>query len=114
MKALDPLGAARAAVSANPGRPAMTILHDTPGARLVVFRIAAGQSVPPHRNLSTVQLLVLSGSGVLTGEGDGAAAERACEAGDLVVYEPNELHGMRAPDSELLLLATITPSPGSR
>jgi hypothetical protein len=31
-----------------------------------------------------------------------------------MVYAPNELHAMRAEGEELLLLATITPRPGSR
>jgi len=41
---------------------------------------------------------------------------RSCRvaAGDVVTYDPNEIHGMRAADEELVLLATITPRPGSR
>ena len=31
-----------------------------------------------------------------------------------MVYDPEELHGMRATEGELLLLATITPRPGER
>jgi quercetin dioxygenase-like cupin family protein len=114
MIALDPRGAARTAVAANPARPAMAILHDSPDARLVVFRLAPGQAVAPHRSASTVQLEVLEGTGVLSGERDGTSADRACVAGDVVVYTPNELHGMRAGDGELLLLATITPRPDAR
>ena len=114
MTALDPRAAARAAVAASPTRPATAVLHDTPDARLVVFRLGPGQAVPPHRNASTVMLSVLEGKGVLSGERDGAPDERACAAGDVVVYAPNEQHGMRAGDGELLLLATITPRPGGR
>ena len=111
MIALDPRAAARAAVSTNPARPATAIVHDSPDARLVVFRLAPGQVVAPHRSGSTVLLEVLDGAGTLSGEGD----ERACRAGDAVLYAPNELHGMRAGDGdELLLLATITPRPGTR
>jgi quercetin dioxygenase-like cupin family protein len=111
--ALDPLTAARAAVAA-PGRPATAVIRDTPDARLVVFRLAPGQAVPPHRNASSVLLTVLAGAGVLEGEEDGAPVPRACVAGDVVAYAPNELHAMRATDDELLLLATITPRPGTR
>jgi quercetin dioxygenase-like cupin family protein len=111
---LDPIRAARAAVAANPTRPATAIVHDGADARLIVFRIAPGQAVAPHRSPSTVQLTVLEGDGVLTGEQDGEPVERACRAGEVVVYAPNEQHGMRAGDRELLLLATITPRPGSR
>lgn len=110
MIVLDPRGAARTATAAHPGRPAMSIVHDTPDARLVVFRLAPGQEVRPHRSTSSVLLTVLDGRGVLSGEG----AERACASGDVVAYDPHELHGMRAPDEELVLLATITPAPAAR
>jgi quercetin dioxygenase-like cupin family protein len=115
MKLLDqPRNAARNAIAANPSRPATTVLHDVADARLVVFRLAPGQSVPPHRSVSTVLLTVLEGSGVLCGETDGALSERPCVAGDVIAYEPQELHGMRAEGETLLLLATITPRPGAR
>jgi len=109
MIALDPVALARAARTAVEGRPATAVVHDAPHARLVVFRIAPGQAVPPHRSASTVTLQVLAGAGTLSG-GDG---ERPCGAGDLVVYAPDELHGMRADHTELLLLATIAPRPGA-
>ena len=110
MIALDPRAAACAAVSAQPERPATAIISDTPDARLVVFRLAPGQVVAPHRSTSSVLLTVLEGSGTLSGEQE----ERACVAGDVMAYPPNELHGMRADGGELLLLATITPRPGAR
>lgn len=113
MKHLDPLTAARAAVAANPARPTSAVIHDAPDARLVVFRLAPGQAVPPHRNRSSVQLTVLAGHGTLSGEEDGTPVERRCSAGDVVLYAPGELHAMRAEDAELLLLATITPRPGA-
>jgi quercetin dioxygenase-like cupin family protein len=110
VKALKPLDAARGAVSASQTRPATAILLDEPDARLVVFRISAGQSVAPHRNPSTVMLSVLHGEGFVSG----ADGERSCRAGDLFTFEPNETHGMRADGSELFLMATITPRPGER
>jgi quercetin dioxygenase-like cupin family protein len=110
MKTMDPLSAAREAVAAAPTRPATAVLLDTPHTRLIVFRIAPGQAVPPHQNSSTVLLTVLAGEGVVTG-GDG---EHHCKAGDLIVFDPGELHGMRAAEHELLLLATIAPRPGAR
>jgi quercetin dioxygenase-like cupin family protein len=110
MTVLDPRAAARAAVAASPSRPATAVLLDTPDVRLVVFRIAPGQAVPPHRSPSSVTLSVLEGSGTLSG-GD---AERRCAAGDVVAYAPEELHGMRAEGEELLLLATIAPRPAER
>lgn len=110
MKALAPRAAARDAIAASAARPAMAIVHDTPDVRLVVFRLAPGQEVPPHTSPSTVLLTVLEGTGSLSG----ANEERRCTAGDVVAYVPGELHGMRADDGELLLLATITPRPGTR
>ena len=114
MTALDAMTAARHAVAAAPERPATAILHDSPDARLVVFRLAPGQHVTPHRSSSTVALQVLSGSGEVSGEADGAEPTRSVKAGDIVMYAPGELHGMRAAVDELLLLATITPRPGRR
>jgi quercetin dioxygenase-like cupin family protein len=111
---LDPIGTARAAVSARGDRPAMSILHDSADARLITFRLAPGQTVPPHRSSSTVILTVLSGTGVLSGDPAATPSERRCTVGDIVAYEPNELHGMRADTDELIVLATITPRPGER
>jgi quercetin dioxygenase-like cupin family protein len=110
MKTLDIPRAARDAVAPNANRPATTVVHDSPDARLVVFRIAPGQAVPPHRNASTVMLTVISGRGLIRGGDD----EQAVTPAETVVFEPNELHGMRAESEELVLLATITPRPGNR
>lgn len=109
MKLLDVRRAAADAKAANPSRPATAVVHDGPHTRLVVFRLAPGQAVAPHTSTSTVMLSVLGGQGVVSG----ADGECAVTAGDVVVYEPGELHGMRAPDEELTLLATIAPRPGS-
>ncbi len=110
MKPLDPRGAARAALTVHEQRPATAIIHDTPDARLVVFRLTPGQAVHPHTSPSTVLLTVLDGTGTLSG----ADSERVCSAGEMVTYDPGELHGMRATAGELLLLTTITPRPGER
>jgi len=110
MKTLDVPRAAREAIAANANRPATAVVHDSPDARLVVFRIAPGQAVPPHRNASTVMLTVISGRGLILG----GTNERAVAPAETVVFEPNELHGMRAELEELVLLATITPRPGTR
>ena len=114
MNSIDPRRAAREATATGPTRPATAIVYDSPDARLIVFRLAPGQAVPPHTSKSTVQLSVLEGTGMLTGSIAGVAQERPCARGDVVLYAPEELHGMRAVDEELLLLATITPRPGSR
>ena len=110
MKTLNVRAAASQAVAPNPTRPATATLHDSADLRLVVFRLAPGQSVPPHRSSSTVALTAISGQGFVLG-GD---EERAVATGDTVVFDPDELHGMRADATELVLLATITPRPGDR
>ncbi|HEY9514505.1 MAG TPA: AraC family ligand binding domain-containing protein [Gemmatimonadaceae bacterium] len=100
---------AAGAVAARPTNPATALVHDSPDARIVVFRLEAGQHVSPHSTTSTVILTVVSGSGFVSGP-DG---ERAVRAGELAAYAPNELHGMRAPDEQCVFLAVITPRPGS-
>lgn len=110
MKVVEPAAAARDAVAAHPERPATALVHDGPDVRLVVFRIAPGQAVAVHTSPSTVVLHVLSGDGVVSG----VEGERAVRAGQVVVYQPNEPHSMRAADQELVLLAAIAPRPGGR
>lgn len=110
MKVLSALTAARAAVSAQPSRPATALLHDVPDARVVVFRIEPGQEVAPHTSTSTVLLSVITGNGTVSG----ASGESPVGAGDLVSYETGELHGMRAGTETLVLVAVIAPRPGGR
>ena len=109
MMIYEPAAIAARAVAASATRPATAIVHDATDARVVVFRIAPGQKVAPHTSRSTVMLSILAGSGVVSGS-DG---ERAVHAGDLIAYEPNEMHGMHAVDEPLVLLAIIAPRPGS-
>jgi quercetin dioxygenase-like cupin family protein len=113
MIAFDPMQAARAAKSAAPGRPATAIVHDSDDMRLVVFRIGPRESVPPHRSTSSVQLTVLSGTGTITGERDDGTREWECSPGEVIVFAPSEQHGMRANEETLVLLAAITPRPGT-
>ena len=53
---------------------------------------------------------IVSGSGTVTG----AESERAVRAGDLVVYEVAEPHGMRAHEEQLVIAAVIVPRPLAR
>jgi quercetin dioxygenase-like cupin family protein len=82
-------------------------MHDSADARLVVFRIEAGQAVMPHTSTATVILSVIAGTGIVSG----GSEEREVSAGDIVVFDPNELHGMRATDDTLVIVATIAPRP---
>lgn len=111
MIVLNPRRLAVAAVAVNGSRPATATVHDSHDARLIVFRLAPGQSIPVHRNAATVILTVLGGRGIVVGENDD---EQEVREGDVIVYAPNEAHGMRATSEKLVLLATIAPRPGSR
>jgi quercetin dioxygenase-like cupin family protein len=110
MRFVDARDAARGAKSANPSRPATAVILDTPDARLVVFRILPGQSVPPHQSPSSVLLTIIEGKGEIIGP-DGP---HDCSTGDLIAFGPDETHGMTAIDTEMHVLATITPRPGER
>jgi quercetin dioxygenase-like cupin family protein len=76
--------------------------------RVIAFHLQPGQSVPPHRNDSTVLVQVVEGTGVFRGE-DGQATLRA---GMAAVYSPGELHSMEPLAGPLRFHAFITPSPG--
>jgi quercetin dioxygenase-like cupin family protein len=108
MKLMDLQAIAREARALKEHRPAPSIVYDEQDVRLILFRIDPGQEVPPHRSGSTVTLIVCEGSGELTGA-DGA---RAARTGELAVFAPDELHGMRALDETFVVLAAITPRPG--
>ena len=99
-----------AAATAQPGRPATALVHDSPDARVVLFRIEPGQQVPVHTSPSTVLLHVVSGMGVVAG----AAGERAVRAGDVIAYDREEPHGMRAEREQLVIAAVIAPRPAAR
>jgi quercetin dioxygenase-like cupin family protein len=107
VKVYDTRALAGGAVSAKTDRPATALVHETNDARVVVFRLEPGQSVPTHASASTVLLSVIAGSGVVTG----AEGERAVKAGDLVAYAEHEPHGMRAEREQLILVAVIAPRP---
>lgn len=106
--------AARNAMSFNPDKPASGALLDTPDLRLNAFRHAPGQGVSPHGNAPTVQLTVLSRSGIVVGMDSGNPCGRSSTAGDAIASSPHETQSMRAAHGEFLLPATITPRPGSR
>lgn len=106
MRRLTPLAAARNATPARPGHPASAILHNSADARVIVFHLQPGEAVPVHTSPATVLLEVLEGTCTLSG----ADGEATCTAGTLVVYDPDEPHGMRADHGvPAVLLATIAP-----
>lgn len=110
MKIYDAPMLAAAAVAPNGDRPATTLVHDSSDARVALFRLEPGQSVPVHASPSTVLLSILSGSGTVIG----AEGERAVKTGDIVAYAENEAHGMRAAGEQFVIAAVIAPRPGAR
>ena len=101
---------AAAAVTANAARPATALIHDSADARVVLFRIEPGQQVPVHTSVSTVLLIVISGAGVVAG----ATGDRDVRAGDIIAYDVDEPHGMRANEKPLVIAAVIAPRPAAR
>ncbi len=110
MKIYDVDALAADARAAHPSRPATAIVHDSPDARLVLFRIDRGQEVAPHTSGSSVILSVCEGPGIVS-DADG---EREVRPGQVVAYNRGELHGMRAHAGRFVVLAIITPRPGGR
>lgn len=110
MKVIDPRLAAAQAVARQPERPAMAILLDTADVRILIFRIEPGQQVAPHTSTSSVILSVMEGTGIISGPDQ----EERCGPGTVIPYAPEELHGMRALDQRLVVMATIAPRPGGR
>jgi quercetin dioxygenase-like cupin family protein len=108
VKRLALLELARGATAARPDKPAMALVHDSPDARVVVFRIGPGQQVPPHTSTSSVIATVVDGEGVFTG----ADGEETLTTGESVAYAPSEPHGFRATARELVVMAVIAPRPG--
>ncbi len=113
MKIHDVAAIASSAVSAKSDRPATALVHDTDDARVVVFRLDAGQVVPLHSTDSSVMLTVVGGPGFISGPIDGTVTETEVDAGTIVAYQPGEVHGMRAGANVLVVVATIAPRPGT-
>lgn len=100
---------AAAAVRANAARPATALIHDSADARVVLFRIEPGQQVAEHKSSSTVLLIVISGAGIVSG----ATGDCDVSTGDIIAYDADEPHGMRANDQPLVLTAVIAPRPAA-
>ena len=90
--------------------PTVSILHDSPEARVVLFSFSPGDRIPLHRTPSSVTLRVLRGRGVVT-RPDG---QSAIWEGTKLAVEAHEAYALRADRDPLTVLATITPSPRAR
>lgn len=83
------------------------LVHDSPYFKIINFNFEPGQELPVHSHEVEGQLTIL----VLEGEGEFLGAEGSsypAEAGDIVVSEISEPHGIRA-TTRLRALVTIAP-----
>lgn len=83
------------------------LVQDSPYFKILNFNFKAGQELPVHAHdiEGEVSLVVLEGEGEFLGE-NGAAMP--AKAGDVVVSQISEPHGLRA-KTDLRLLVTIAP-----
>lgn len=83
------------------------LVHDSPYFRIINFNLAAGQVFPVHAHDTDGELSIL----VLEGEGEflgGNEAAIPAKAGEVLLAEIREPHGVRA-KTEMRLLVTIAP-----
>ncbi len=83
------------------------LVHDSPYFKVLNFNFKAGQELPVHSHEieGEVSLLILEGEGEFLGDNGEAIPARA---GDVVISEISEPHGLRA-KTDLRLLVTIAP-----
>jgi quercetin dioxygenase-like cupin family protein len=83
------------------------LMHDSPWFRILNFNLSAGQVFPVHSHDTEGQLSiqVLEGTGEFLGKDDQAIP---AQAGDLLLCDINEPHGVRA-HTDLRILVTIAP-----
>lgn len=82
------------------------LLHDSPYFRVLNFNLRAGQTFPVHSHPTEGQLTihVVEGSGAFLGENAAIPAQ----AGDILVSEINEPHGVQA-ETDMRIVVTIAP-----
>ncbi len=83
------------------------LVHDSPYFKILNFNFKAGQELPVHSHdiEGQVSIAVLEGSGEYLGK-DGAALP--AQAGDILISDIAEPHGIRA-KSDMRVLVTIAP-----
>ncbi len=83
------------------------LLHDSPYFRILNFNLKAGQIFPVHSHPTDgqVSIHVIDGKGEFLGEKSLAIP---AEAGDILVSEINEPHGVKA-ETDMRILVTIAP-----
>ncbi len=83
------------------------LVHDSPYFKILNFNFKAGQELPVHSHTveGQLSLVILEGRGEFLGK-DGAKIP--AEAGDVLVCDIAEPHGLKA-STDLRLLVTIAP-----
>lgn len=83
------------------------LVHDSPYFKILNFNFRAGQELPVHSHdiEGQVSLFVVEGKGKFLGKEN---TEIAAKAGDILICDISEPHGLRA-ESDLRLLVTIAP-----
>jgi quercetin dioxygenase-like cupin family protein len=83
------------------------LVHDSPYFKIINFNFKAGQELPVHSHdiEGQVSIAVLEGEGNFLGEGDSTLPAKA---GDVLICEISEPHGVRAV-TDMRILVTIAP-----
>ena len=83
------------------------LVHDSPYFKILNFNFKAGQELPMHSHEieGQVSIAVLEGEGEFLGQHENALPARA---GDVLISEIAEPHGVRA-KSDMRVLVTIAP-----
>ncbi len=83
------------------------LVHDSPYFKIINFNFKAGQELPVHSHdiEGQLSLVVMEGEGEFLGKDDAAMPARA---GDVLISDIAEPHGLRA-KTDLRLLVTIAP-----
>jgi quercetin dioxygenase-like cupin family protein len=83
------------------------LVHDSPYFKILNFNFRAGQVLPIHSHdiEGQLSLFVVEGKGKFLGKEN---TEINAQAGDILICDISEPHGLRA-ESDLRLLVTIAP-----
>ncbi len=83
------------------------LIHDSPYFKILNFNFKAGQELPVHSHdiEGQVSLVIIEGEGEFLGRN---GASLPAKAGDVLISEISEPHGLKA-KTDLRLLVTIAP-----
>jgi len=82
------------------------LVHDSPYFRIINFNLKAGATFPVHSHdvEGELSILILEGEGEFLGDGVSLPAK----AGDILICQIREPHGLRA-KTDMRFLVTIAP-----